>query len=1273
MDRVNFTINGKPHSVGRETCSDLSLLEYLRVRCELRGTKYMCREGGCGACVVAAARPGEKQGAVNSCLVSVTSCQDWEITTIEGVGNRLKGYHPIQKTLAKLNGTQCGYCSPGWVMAMYSLLKSNKDISMLEIEKSFGSNICRCTGYRPILEAFKKFASDAPKPDNYMLDIEDLNICKISGKTCRKSNCSESEWCLVEAHDAKEHQKIEIDLKDGRSFSKVYHIDDIFEVLKQKGDDDYMLVAGNTAKGAFPILEYPRVLIDICCVDELKGYHLDQNLVLGAGCTLNDTIEIFKKLAATEDNFWYLQKLQEHLQLVAHIPVRNLGSVAGNLMIKHKHNEFQSDVFLLLETIGAYMTILDSNKQEKKVTIREFLKVDMRSKVILNILLPPLGHDYQFESFKVMPRAQSAHAIVNAAFLYRLDSSSTVKEARIVFGAINPTFVHASKTETFLRGKKLFTNKTLQDSIEVLKTELVVEENPPEPSAKYRNKLAINLFYKGLLALCPDDAVDSQFASGGIVLSRKRPVSKAKQDYTTNPLIYPLNKPVEKVEALIQCAGEAPYSEDLPSCPHEVFGAFVLATVPKGDIDKIDSSKALKHPGVIAFYSADDIPGVNGFTPGLFPKIDYLYLTKEELFCSGSVKYNGHVIGVVVAETRSIAEYAAKLVHVTYKNVTKPVLDVREAMKFPDRKKKAGEHDGTSAGGNLFKLIKGQQAIFAQQHFCMETLVSVAKPTEEGLEVHCTTQHMDLVQMMISRALKMPENKIDVIVRRLGGAYGLKISRSSQVAVASALVAHKLNRPCRIILPFTTLAKAVGKRLPCYSEYEIAVDLFGKIQLCKEFLYMDTGHVIDEPLFLPVLDVYNNCYDKLRWIFLVFSVITDTACNTWCRSPGTLEAIAAVEFILERVAYEMSLDPLTVRLVNLNLTDIELIEMVEKVKHDADYAKRRAAVDKFNKENRWKKKGLRWSLLKWAPFYGQYFDVTMSVYNDDGTVSITHGGIEMGQGLNTKAVQIASHFLGIPMEKIQIKANHTHMTPNSLVSGGSLTSINVGIGVQRCCEILLARLAPLKVGLLNPAWELLVKLAYKASIDLQAHAFVSLFDTQKYEVHGVTLAEVEVDILTGEWELLRVDLLEDAGMSISPSVDVGQVEGAFIMGLGYWTTEHMVYDSDTGEVLTDRPWNYHVPQARDIPQDFRVYFKDKSYSEVRTLGAKSIGEPPICMSVVVPLALREAIASARRDAGKALNEWFQIDGPYTREAIHMHTETDCSDFKFKKKVNPFPF
>ncbi|XP_061717702.1 xanthine dehydrogenase-like [Cydia pomonella] len=1259
MDRVSFLLNGEPHSVGCEISSDLSLLDYLRVSNDLRSTKYMCREGGCGACVVAAARPGERPHAVNSCLVSVTSCQDWEITTIEDIGNRLKGYHPLQKTLAKLNGTQCGYCSPGWVMAMYGLLQSKENLTMLEIEQSLGSNICRCTGYRPILEAFKKFASDAPKEK--ILDIEDLSICKKSGETCRKSKCSESDWCLVEAEDLKLPERIEIQLKDGKSWFRVQFVADVFEVLRRKGDDSYMFVAGNTAKGAYPIDEYPRILIDISNVQELKGYHFDQNLVLGAGNTLTETMDIFQQLANSVDSFSYLEKLREHLMLVAHIPVRNLGTIAGNLMIKHQHNEFQSDIFLLLETVGAYLTIVDHYGVHITMTPEAFLRVDMRGKVILNVLFPPLSRSYKFVSFKVMPRAQNAHAIVNAAFLYKFCAPQDhVCLARMVFSGLSPHFTHAKNTERFLLGRQLFSNDTLQSAIKVLMQELVVVDNPPEPSANYRRDLAVNLFYKGLLSLCPGNIVSPKYASGGIVLSKTRPVSDGRQIFTTNPMLWPLNQPIEKVEALIQCAGEAPYTEDLPALPREVFGAFVLARVPVGEIDHIDASEALHHPGVVTFYSAKDIPGVNSFTPGDNP----FFLAQEELFCSGPVKYNGQVIGILVAETRTIAEYAAKLVQVRYKNVKKPVIDIKVAKKDTNRTKLGQAVPATSKGSEITKVIKGEETIYQQMHFCMEVLVSVAKPTEEGLEVHCTTQHMDGVQYMISRALKIPENKIDVHVRRLGGAYGIKISRGNQAAVASALVTHKLNRPCRILLPLTTQSHAVGKRLPCSTEYEVAVDATGKIQYCNENLYMDHGYVVDEPLFLATLDVFNNCYEKARFDYKVFNVTTDTASNTWCRSPGTLEAIASAEFILERIAYELSQDPLEVRLRNLDPAYTDLREQVDRIKADGQYDERKAFVDKFNSQNRWKKRGLRFSLLRWQPFGGQYFDITLSVYHDDGSVTLTHGGIEMGQGLNTKAVQIAAYFLGISIDKIQIKGNNTIINPNGFISGGSLTSINIGIGVQRCCEELLVRLAPIRKDNPSATWEALVKAAFNANVDLQTHGFVTMADTQKVDVYGVTLAEVEVDILTGEWEVIRVDVLEDVGQSVSPEIDIGQVEGAFIMGLGYWTCEQLVIDPGTGEVLTDRTWNYHVPQARDIPQDFRVYFRNRSYSEPRLLGAKSIGEPPICMSVAVAFALREAIVAARSDAGKPSNQWVQIDGPYTREKIQQNTATKFSDFKF---------
>lgn len=248
------------------------------------------------------------------------------------------------------------------------------------------------------------------------------------------------------------------------------------------------------------------------------------------------------------------------------------------------------------------------------------------------------------------------------------------------------------------------------------------------------------------------------------------------------------------------------------------------------------------------------------------------------------------------------------------------------------------------------------------------------------------------------------------------------------------------------------------------------------------------------------------------------------------------------EWIMEQISYEMSVDPLEVRFANLDILKYATYNsMVKTVKNKSDYDKRRAAVDKFNQDNRWKKRGLRWTLMKWNPLSPAYFDINLSVFHGDGSVIITHAGIEMGQGINTKAAQICAYFLNIPMEKVQIKANDTTMAPNSFLTGSSITSQNIGRGVERCCRELLKRLAPVRILLLNPSWEDLIDKAYKMNIDLQVHEHIAELVSPIFTAMGVTLAEVEMDVLTGEFQVIRVDLLEDAGRSVSPEIDVGQV------------------------------------------------------------------------------------------------------------------------------------
>ncbi|XP_060804033.1 uncharacterized protein LOC106135750 isoform X2 [Amyelois transitella] len=1258
VNRIRFKINGKEYTVGEEVSSDVTLLDFVRQNAGLKGTKFMCRQGGCGACIVAVRRkPGANVMSVNTCLVSVTSCYNWDITTIEKVGNRLDGYSPIQKTLAENNGSQCGYCSPGWVMALYSLLENKKELSALEIEKSFGSNVCRCTGYRPILEAFKKFAKDAPEYS--VPDIEDLSPCQSVNKTMN-SNANTGDWCIVTKSDITENKIIEFTLDDGKNWVRAEEVDDIFNALSKRGYASYMLVAGNTAKGAYPIFEYPQLLIDISGVSALKGYKVDQNLIIGAGTTLTEFLNICEMMSKTEE-FAYLEAFVRHLHRVAHIAVRNLGTIAGNLMLKYYHNEFASDIYLLLETVGAYITILGrGGSSSQKVSMQEFLRTDIRGKVIFNVLLPPLSSDYKVVTFKTTPRAQNAHATVNAGFCYKYKYDNKVISARIVFGGLSSRFSRAKATEQSLIGKSLFLNETLQSALDVLQRELIVKENPPEPPAPYRKQLALALFYKGLLTLCPEEMVNSIYQSGKTDLRESRIISKGSQLYDTKPELWPLTEPVIKKDALIQCAGEATYTYDEPELPHEVHAAFVLSTVPLGNIVSIHPEKALNIPGVIAFYTAKDIPGLNSFTPTNEPTIK----RNEEILCSGQIKYYNQPIAIVVAQSQEIADRAAKVVEVSYTNIKKPEIDVKKTKKDPNRLMLVKSNDASNKGNEIAHVIKHSETIYGQYHFTMENIACVTYPVEDNYEVYATTQWPDAVQIIISKVLNIHQNRVDVYVRRLGGAYGIKITRSTQVAAACSLVAFKLNKPCRFIQSITTTMRAIGKRFPCSADFEVAINNDGVIQYMDFNIFEDNGYTVNEQLAILGAKIYNTCYDGSTWNFKCYDCTTDTAKNTWCRSPATLETIAMVEKIMERISYEVSKDPAEVRLSNLDYkTHGVLKEMYETLKLNSDYIQRRINVNNFNSTNRWKKRGLRFSFLRWVHDEPRYFDINISVYHGDGSVAITHGGVEMGQGINTKAAQVCAYLLNIPLDKIQVKATNTIAAPNGSTSGGSITSQNIIVGVHRACKQLLERLEPIIKDMKNATWAEIIQKAFDANIDLQSHGFVAL-NLQYYNVYGVTLSEVEVDILTGESEILRVDLLEDAGQSVSPKIDVGQVEGAFVMGIGYWLTEDLVYDSGTGELLTDRTWNYYVPQARDIPFDFRIYFKKDSFSNDVIFGSKAIGEPPMCMAVSLTFAIREALVAARAHSGIHSTDWFEIDGPYTPSKVCMAAATNIKQFKF---------
>ncbi|XP_017770615.1 PREDICTED: indole-3-acetaldehyde oxidase-like [Nicrophorus vespilloides] len=1234
-DILQFYIENNKHTVrASDVNPETTLNEYLRENRFLTGTKFMCREGGCGTCIVSATfkQPITKRIvtlAVNSCLVSILSCSGWKISTVEGIGNPKIGYHPIQTKLANFNGTQCGFCSSGMVMNMYALYQ-NGNVNMKDVEDSFGGNICRCTGYRPILSAFKSMSIDASeKCIGKLRDIEDSYV------PCKEMECPQ--LC---------NKSLSYSLNNTKWY-KVFTIDEALEIMKT--NDNYRFVAGNTARGVYPDMSKANVYIDLNNVEQLKGHVLNtKNLEIGANVTLTEAIDIFHTVSFNDPNFSYLQKFTEHIDLIAHVPVRNIGTLAGNLSIKHKHVEFPSDIFILLETVGATITIVDTAKKEYNISVLEYINYNMGKKIIKKITVPALKKNTSFESYKIMPRAQNAHAMVNAGFQVSFKNGGIVDSIRIVYGGINPQFSHPTETENFLKGRDLFKNDVLKMAYKKLESELQPDHVLPDPKPEFRKKLAIALFYKFILSICP--TVDKAKQSGGTKLHRD--LSKGTQHFETQESLYPLTEAIPKLEALAQTTGQAQYIGDIPDIPNQHYAAFILAKAPANSkIKKIDYSEALKLEGVVHHVDVNDIPGINSFMPkSIVPEA-------EPIFCSDTVLYYNQPIGLIVATSQIAAEEGAKLVSVQYiKSTEKPLLYIRDIIASGKSTKITHEETivAKSKGKDIKLEFKGSYDTYWQYHYHMETQCCNVVPVEDGcFDMYTSTQWMDLVQVAAAECLNINQNKIHVRVRRLGGAYGGKISRNSQVACACILASAKIHKPVKLWMPFTDNMNAIGKRNPISADYEVGVNNKGKIQYLNHTYYTDVGYAKNEIPWHGGVDCFTGAYEDNSYEIDVMSTRSDNHTATWARAPGSLEGSAMIETIMEHISYKLNMDPLEVRLNNLDdTTHPKLRPMIDDLLNWAEVNDRKKAIEQFNKSNIWTKKALSVIPMVYKLIFFGQFHALISVYHNDGSVAISHGGIEMGQGINTKAAQVVAHTLGIKLDMVSVKPSDTLISPNNFVTGGSITSESVCMAMVKSCNELLERMKPIKDSLDVKTWINVVKECYNKNINLGVTTTWTEAESKEYFIYGVAAAEVEVDILTGCHVIQRVDLLEDTGDSMSPAIDIGQVEGAYIMGLGFWTCEEIVMDKH-GELLTNRTWNYKTPGAKDIPVIFNVKFPENNPNPRSPLKAKATAEPPLCMSIGIPLAIKQAIKSARIQADPSADPWYPINGPCTVEQTFM--------------------
>ncbi|MBA4108393.1 MAG: xanthine dehydrogenase molybdopterin binding subunit [Leptothrix sp. (in: Bacteria)] len=728
--------------------------------------------------------------------------------------------------------------------------------------------------------------------------------------------------------------------------------------------------------------------------------------------------------------------------------------------------------------------------------------------------------------------------------------------------------------------------------------------------------------------------------------------------------------------AHLHVAGAAPYIDDLPELAGTLHCALGLSPVAHGRLISVDLDALKALPGVVAVLTAQDVPGQNDCGA---------IIHDEPILADGEVHFLGHPVFAVIATDRESARRAAARAKEVIQVEALPSLltieaaHAAESYVVPPMHLKRG--DAATAMAEAPHRLKDRFYLGGQEQFYLEGQISYAIPRENnGMLVHCSTQHPSEMQHHIAQALKLNSHHIQVECRRMGGGFGGKESQSAVFACIAAIAAHKLKRPVKLRVDRDDDFMITGRRHCFIHDYEIGHDDQGRILAAQVDMVSRAGWSAD--LSPPVMTRALCHFDNAYWLPDVdmhgYCARTNTQSNTAFRGFGGPQGALAVEVALDSIARKLKLDALDVRLANLyglqdnNVTpygqtveDNVLRPLIDELVASSDYRARRQSIEAFNTSSPVLKKGLALTPLK----FGISFNVVhlnqagalVHIYTD-GSVLVNHGGTEMGQGLNTKVAQMVAHTLGVSMGRVRVTATDTAKVVNTSATAASTGSDLNGKAAANAAQQIIARLTqfladrdkvPLdavrfiddhvQVGDQTLPFEQVISQAYFARVQLWSDGF---YTTPKlhwdratmqgrpffYFAYGAAVSEVLVDTLTGEWKLLRADVLHDVGQSINPAVDIGQIEGGFIQGMGWLTSEELYWHPQTGRLMTHAPSTYKIPTASDCPADFRVKLFDNINAEDTIHRSKAVGEPPLLLPFSVFLAIRDAVSSVGQHA-----------------------------------------
>ncbi|KAM7257130.1 hypothetical protein ACFE04_012871 [Oxalis oulophora] len=1170
-------------------------------------------------------------------------------------------------------------------------------ITVSEAEKATLGNLCRCTGYRPIADTCKSFAADVD------LEDLGFNSFWQKGETKQQMVTKLPLYTPANITTFPEFLKKEIKSNGHLDFeSNFWYTPVSFEDLQhllQVNDTRIKLAAGNTGVSYYKELDWYDKFIDLRHIPQLSIIKRDDNgIEIGATVTISKAIEALKLERGKNSSDLVFEKISDHLEKVASVYVRNMATVCGNLVLAQKYS-FPSDIATVLLALDSMVNILNGLKHEK-ISLEDFLQrppLDSKS-VVLSVEIPKKAPtknfslksttEFLFETYRAAPRPLgNALPHLNAAFCAEIkyedgSGDAIISSCQLAFGAYGTKHaIRARELENFLTGK-LLTPAILYEALKSLSA-IVVPENGT-PDSAYRTSLAVGYLFKFFVPFIKTRAEKLNSVSNGAWKSNQFDeitgatlLSSGKQIFEFSEEFHPVGKPITKIAATLQASGEAVFVDDIPSPKDCLYGSFICSTKPLARVKAINFNSNSQPERVKAVISFKDI-SESGQNIG-----SMTICGPEPLFADELARYPGDRIAFVVADTQKHADIAANHSVIDYgtENLEPPIISVEDAVQrksffevldffYP---KQVGDVVKGMAEAD-HKIISAEIKLKSQYHFYMETQTALAVPDEDNcMVVYSSIQCPEYAHSVIAKCLGVPQHNVRVVTRRVGGGFGGKAIKAMPIASACALAAQKLQCPVRVYVNRKTDMIMAGGRHPMKITYTVGYKSNGKITALQLEILINAGMYPDISPVLPKAIIAT--LKKYDWGALSFDIKvckTNQPSRTAMRAPGDVQGTFIAEAIIENVASSLSVDADTVRKVNFHTYDslslfykgvagepqeYTLSSIWDKLGTSSNYNRRLAVIKDFNNSNKWIKRGISRVPIIYEvslrPTPGKVSILT------DGSVVVEVGGIEIGQGIWTKVQQMTAFALSSIggrdlFEKIRVVQADTLSLIQGGFTAGSTTSEASCEAVRMCCDILVERLTPLKdnlekqLGSIN--WETLISMASMQSVNLQACTlYVPAHSSAEYLNYGAAVSEasfpiklfyaVEVNILTGETKILQTDIIYDCGKSLNPAVDMGQIEGAYVQGIGFFMLEEYLENSD-GLIVSDSTWTYKIPTMDTIPKKFNVEILNSGDHQNRVLSSKASGEPPLLLAASVHCATRDAVREARQQ----LRSWSGKDG-----------------------------